>query len=71
MDDGDSILMARMLSEQLGIGVGVSSGANFLGAVIAQEALGKESVIATVFADDNKNICPPITPYPSPPKKGI
>lgn len=70
VDDGDSILMARMLSEQLGIGVGVSSGANFLGAVIAQEALGKESVIATVFADDNKKYLSTDYSVPQPAKEG-
>ena len=54
VDDGDSIKMARLLSETLGIGVGVSSGANFLGCVLAQEILGDDAVIVTVFADDNK-----------------
>lgn len=54
VDDGDSIIMARMLSEQLGIAVGVSSGANFLGCIKAQEFLGEDSVVVTVFADDNK-----------------
>ncbi len=52
VDDQDSILMARMLSEKLGIGVGVSSGANFLGAIQAIE-MGAKTVV-TVFADDNK-----------------
>lgn len=54
VDDGDSIIMVRMLSEQLGIGVGVSSGANFLGSIMAQDRIGEDSVIVTVFADDNK-----------------
>lgn len=54
VDDGDSIIMARMLSEQLGIGVGVSSGANFLGSIMAQDRIGEDNVIVTVFADDNK-----------------
>ena len=54
VDDGDSIRMARMLSEKLGIGVGVSSGANFLGCLKAQEMLGADSTVVTVFADDNK-----------------
>lgn len=54
VDDGDAINMARMLSQQLGIGVGVSSGANFLGAVLAQEELDGTACVVTVFADDNK-----------------
>lgn len=54
IDDGDAICAARMLSEQLGIGVGVSSGANFLGCLLAQEQLGADSTVVTVFADDNK-----------------
>ena len=31
--DGDAIIMAQQLAEILGIGVGISSGANFLGAL--------------------------------------
>ncbi|NLG53364.1 MAG: cysteine synthase, partial [Clostridiales bacterium] len=50
----DAIITARMLSEKLGIGVGISSGANFIGALAAQQKLGKDSVIVTVFPDDNK-----------------
>jgi len=53
--DGDAINMARKLSADLGLGVGISSGANFLGALKAQDILGsRDSVIVTVFADDNK-----------------
>ncbi|MBE7064044.1 MAG: PLP-dependent cysteine synthase family protein [Ruminococcaceae bacterium] len=52
VDDNDAILMSRKLSETLGLGVGVSSGANFLGAVQAWER-GVDTVV-TVFADDNK-----------------
>ena len=54
MDDGDSILMAQKLAMQLGLGVGISSGANFLGAMAIQNELGDNAVVATVFADDNK-----------------
>ncbi len=54
VDDGDAISMARQLSETLGIGVGVSSGANFLGCVLANDVLGDDAVVVTVFADDNK-----------------
>lgn len=51
--DTDAIIMSRMLSEDLGLGVGISSGANLIGAVIANEKLGG-GVVTTVFADDNK-----------------
>lgn len=54
VSDGDSILMAQKLAAALGLAVGISSGANFLGALIALEKLGKDAIVATVFADDNK-----------------
>ena len=54
VDDGDAIRMAQHLSRQLGLGVGVSSGANFLGAALLQEKLGGSAAVVTVFADDNK-----------------
>ncbi len=52
VDDRDAIIMARMLSETLGLGVGVSSGANLLGAIMAWD--GGDDTVVTVFADDNK-----------------
>jgi cysteine synthase A len=54
VEDGDAIIMAQKLAYNLGIGVGISSGANFLGALKAQEMLGPGAVVATVFPDDNK-----------------
>jgi cysteine synthase A len=54
VDDGDAIIMAQKLAGELGLGVGISSGANFLGALIAQNELGGEAVVATVFSDCNK-----------------
>ena len=54
VDDGDAILMAQNLASELGLGVGISSGANLLGALQVQETLGPEAVIATVFPDSNK-----------------
>jgi len=55
VDDGDAINMARKLARDLGIGVGISSGANFLGVLKAQDILkNKDAVVITVFADDNK-----------------
>lgn len=54
VDDGDSIIMAQMLSKKLGLGVGISSGANFLATVKALELNSSTSVAVTVFPDDNK-----------------
>jgi cysteine synthase len=54
IDDGDSILMAQKLAAELGLGVGISSGANFLGAVQVQNSFGKDTVVVTIFPDDNK-----------------
>ncbi|HRC84296.1 MAG TPA: PLP-dependent cysteine synthase family protein [Thermoanaerobaculia bacterium] len=54
VDDGDAILMAQKLGRELGIAVGISSGANFLGALLIQQQLGPEAVVVTVFPDDNK-----------------
>lgn len=45
--------MAQKLAK-CGLGVGISSGANFIGALMLQNKLGKDSVIVTVFPDDNK-----------------
>jgi len=52
--DGDAILMAQKLATNLGLAVGISSGANFLAALQAQEKIGPEAAVVTVFCDDNK-----------------
>ena len=52
--DGDSILMAQKLAKTLGLAVGISSGANFLGALQLQNKLGGEAVVVTIFSDSNK-----------------
>jgi cysteine synthase A len=52
--DGDAIIMAQTLAARLGLGVGISSGANLIGALIAQDRIGPGAVVATVFPDDNK-----------------
>lgn len=54
VDDGDAIIMAQNLACKLGIGVGISSGANFLGALMLQNKYGSNKVMVTVFPDDNK-----------------
>jgi cysteine synthase A len=52
--DGDSILMAQKLARTLGLAVGISSGANFLGALQIQNEMGPEAIVTTVFSDCNK-----------------
>lgn len=55
--DGDAILLAQELCERNGLAVGISSGANFLGAVKVLERLEaskRDPVVVTVFPDSNK-----------------
>lgn len=52
IDDDDAINMARLLNKKLGLGVGLSSGANMLGAILLSDYTDKP--IVTVFPDDNK-----------------
>lgn len=52
--DGDAILMAQKLASELGIGVGISSGANFIAALQVLIERGGDGTVVTVFPDDNK-----------------
>ena len=52
VNDLDAINMSKKLSKELGIGVGISSGANMIGSILLKE-MGYRNVI-TVFPDDNK-----------------
>ncbi|KGE14442.1 PLP-dependent cysteine synthase family protein [Sphingobacterium deserti] len=52
--DGDSILMAQKLAKQLGLAVGISSGANVIGAIKLKERLGEDATVVTLLCDDNK-----------------
>lgn len=52
--DGDSIIMAQKLAGQLGLAVGISSGANVIGAIKLKEELGDDAVVVTLLCDDNK-----------------
>src|SRR5262249_61904030 len=54
VDDGDAILMAQKVARCLGLAVGISSGANFLGAVAAQDSLRASATVVTIFPDSNK-----------------
>ena len=52
--DGDAILMSQMLAGRLGLSVGISSGANFLGAAQIVESMGSDATVVTVFPDSIK-----------------
>jgi cysteine synthase A len=46
--------MARKLACDLGLGVGISSGANLIGAIELQARMGADATVVTVFPDSNK-----------------
>jgi cysteine synthase A len=46
--------MAQKLSKQLGLAVGISSGANVIGAIKLKEQLGVDAVVVTLLCDSNK-----------------
>ncbi|GGB20493.1 PLP-dependent cysteine synthase family protein [Puia dinghuensis] len=54
VSDGDAILMAQKLSRQLGLAVGISSGANVIGAIQLAIELGQQASVVTLLADSNK-----------------
>lgn len=54
VSDGDAIIMAQKLATNLGLAVGISSGANFIAALQVQERLNSEAVVVSIFCDDNK-----------------
>ncbi|MCX2431556.1 PLP-dependent cysteine synthase family protein [Pedobacter sp. GR22-10] len=54
VNDGDAILMAQKLAEKLGLAVGISSGANVIGAIKQQQKMGIENCVVTIFSDSNK-----------------
>ena len=52
--DGDAILMAQKITRDLGMSVGISSGANLVGAILLHQQLGGDAPVVTIFPDDNK-----------------
>lgn len=52
INDNDAINMSKKIAKELGLGVGISGGANFLAAVQIQDKLNKN--VVTVFPDDLK-----------------
>lgn len=54
VNDSDGIIMTQKLSADLGLGVGISSGANLIAALKVQLEMGDGAKVVTVFCDDNK-----------------
>ena len=52
VNDEDAVNMSRKLAKELGLGVGISAGANLIGSVLLASKI--ERNVVTVFADDNK-----------------
>ncbi|MDN5288121.1 MAG: Pyridoxal-5-phosphate-dependent protein beta subunit [Mucilaginibacter sp.] len=53
-NDGDAIIMAQKLAKELGLAVGISSGANVIGAIKLKETLGEGATVVTLLSDSNK-----------------
>lgn len=51
IEDLDAINMSKRIAKEFGLGIGISSGANFLASVIMDT---DDMTVATVFPDDNK-----------------
>lgn len=52
--DGDAIIMAQKLAKELGLAVGISSGANVIGAIKLKEEMGDHATVVTLLCDSNK-----------------
>lgn len=68
--DGDSIIMAQRLATELGLPVGISSGANLIAAIKLQQQYGANSVVVTVFSDSNAKYLSTDLMKPQPVKEG-
>jgi len=53
VNDGDSIIMAQKLAEQLGLAVGISSGANVIGAIKLKDKMRADAIVVTVLSDNS------------------
>jgi cysteine synthase A len=68
--DGDAILMAQSLAHRLGLGLGISSGANIIGAMKLVEEMGPDAVVVTVLSDCNKKYLSTALANVEPPQEG-
>jgi cysteine synthase A len=68
--DGDAILMSQAMCHRLGLGVGISSGANIVGAIRLSAELGPDAVVVTVICDSNKKYLSTALAAAEPPQEG-
>lgn len=54
VNDGDGIIMAQKLCSDLGLGVGISSGANLIAALKVSLEMEDNAKVVTIFCDDSK-----------------
>jgi cysteine synthase A len=66
--DGDAILMSQALCHRLGLAVGISSGANVIGAIKVAEEIGDDATVVTVLADSNKKYLSTALSHAEPPQ---
>ena len=69
LNDDDAVIMSARLAKELGLGVGISSGANFLVAALTGAEDGRKP--ATVFTDDNKKYLTTSLSVPPAAKEGM
>lgn len=68
--DGDAILMSQAMCHRLGLGVGISAGANIIGAIKLAAELGPDAVVVTVISDSNKKYLSTALSAAEPPQEG-
>jgi cysteine synthase A len=68
--DGDAILMSQAMCHRLGLGVGISAGANIIGAIKLAQEMGPDAVVATVICDSNKKYLSTALAAAEPPQDG-
>lgn len=69
-NDGDAIIVAQKLAAELGLAVGISSGANVIGAIRLKEQMGEDAVVVTLLCDSNKKYLSTDLVKPQPVQEG-
>ncbi len=67
---GNRILMSQATCHRLGLGLGISSGANLVGAIKLVEEMGPDAVVVTILPDSNKKYLSTALAAAEPPQDG-